>query len=544
MSNRVHVVCTDLTVDSGGAINVDGKGYAAGYGPGAGPAAGFGGGYGGQGQNPGMKPGGAPYGSAQAPLAPGSGGFSTGGTAGGGAVRIEAQGAVTVNGEITADTSGNVAAPGSGGGIYITCETFAGSGGTVSAEGGYPFYSSGNGGGGGGRIAVDYDTVAQAGEPVPDVTFSVAPGKRLNDSQYKFRGDLGTLYLPDMQWLTETIPHSGRLVTPGFTSWSASSLIVQGWVRFPAEDFDLTVSGDVVVDGLHARLDMGEEQWANRAAFNNWCNPTNGPTLTVGGDLTLVNSGTLSIHSGATNGVPEDYGALVDVAGTLSVGANSWVKPFSHPIDGGSALFRLDSLTIASASGFDAGGRGWAGGYFGLGYGPGAGLNTKDGAGYGGLGHRPGGVLSGSTYGSADKPLLPGSGGSCTTAKAGNGGGVVWIEAGAVTLDGTIRVDGMADGSIEHRVGGGTAGGSGGSIYLLCDTISGSGSLTARGGYSTASTSGVGGGGRIAVWFGEDLTGGAVTTDVTGGVCPYGTADSGTVVWSAAPPRGTVLRVR
>ncbi len=570
MSNRVSIVCSNLTVLQGGKINVDGKGYAVGNGPGKGLAAAQGGGHGGQGHTDSGFPGGAPYGSAETPAHPGSGGF-TGGGAGGGAIRIAALGHVVVNGTLTVPALSakglDTNPPGSGGSVWITCATFAGTNGVVSADGGNPSYSSGNGGGGG-RIAVQYDTDAQALLPLPSVVFTACAGKRLNaNHQYKFRGDLGTLWLPDTQWLGTTIPHSGRLVIPGFTSWTSPSLTVKGWIRFPGEGFALTVPGNVVVDGPHARLDIGEEQWANRSIFNHHCNPTAGPTLSVGGNLSLINNGHLSVHSGATNGVPRDYGALVEVAGTFSVGAYSWVIPTSHPTDGGSVLFRLKDLSIAkgvivSDTGFNANGVGWPGMLNGAGYGFGAAPTKSHGAGHGGLGRTTAYAPSGNLYGSAARPLLPGSGGSgnSATVKGGNGGGVVRIEAsGTVTLEGTIKANAKSDGMLQSqdplaydedtvgRVGSDTAGGSGGSVCLLCRTITGAGAITAKGGMSTSSTSGTGGGGRIAVWFRNDTTSGAVTPDVSGGKDsrnPPNQADSGTVVWQNLPASGTMIQVR
>ena len=554
MSNRVWLVCSNLFIAASASINANGKGYTGGAGPGSGTAVGQGGGYGGQGQTAGGIPGGAPYGSAETPVEPGSGGFGVG--VGGGAVRVDAQGLITVNGTITANANGSVDAPGSGGAIYITCKTFAGTNGIVSADGGSPLNSSTRGGGGGGRIAIRYAPALQTNLPVPGVTFSAAAGKRANNAPpgqapNAYRGDLGTLYLTDASWLTETIPHSGRLIIPSFTSWCVSQLTVtNGWIRFSGEDFRLTVTNDAQIIGWYARLDLGAAPWTNRAAFNNYCNPTVGPTLTVGGDLILTNEGSLFVHSGVTNGVPRDYGALVSVGGTMTVGASSWIVPISHPTDGGSVFFQVRHLVISGINGgFDASGRGWAGGYQTNGYGLGGGLSTgtvtSAGGGYGGLGRNSKNLPSGATYGSSNAPVAPGSGGGYTGGKAGNGGGVVRVEAaGTVTLNGTIKADAMSDGSIFSSVSAGGA--SGGGIYITCrDITSTNGFLSAKGGPSTSSNTGVGGGGRIAVWFWRsDTTGATVSNSVAGGTSPTVTADVGTVVWKKLPARGTLIELR
>ena len=179
MSNRVSFVVKDITID--GTIDVAGKGYFRGQrsdlGPavyGQGPGGGYGnvnsgggggGGYGGRGGK------GNPstywsytYGSATNPVGPGSGGGvgadhrPTSSGDGGGAVRINSSGTVTLNGTINADgvnCNGDWGGGGSGGAIWINCRYFTGLSGTnMMARGGSAY--GGGGGGGGGRIAVLY----------------------------------------------------------------------------------------------------------------------------------------------------------------------------------------------------------------------------------------------------------------------------------------------------------------------------------------------------------------------------------------------------
>jgi len=175
---------TDLTIQAGGTINVDGRGYAAGsgwasgYGPGAGSSSGQyspggGGAYGGNGGNgDGTGAGGSAYGSFTQPSELGSGGAggasATGGS-GGGLVVLNVADTLNVSGVVTADGLAGGAAVGvrggagggAGGGIYIRTKNWSGNG-TLSASGGNGgddneccFYREG-GGGGGGRIAVYY----------------------------------------------------------------------------------------------------------------------------------------------------------------------------------------------------------------------------------------------------------------------------------------------------------------------------------------------------------------------------------------------------
>ena len=93
-------------------------------------------------------PTGFTYGSITTPTNSGSGG--NGGGLGGGAVRLAVDGAVLVNGTISADgvESGDQRG-GAGGSVYLTSGTLSGTG-TIRADGASVFYGSG----GGGRVSV------------------------------------------------------------------------------------------------------------------------------------------------------------------------------------------------------------------------------------------------------------------------------------------------------------------------------------------------------------------------------------------------------
>ncbi len=162
-TNLDLVVLKNALVAAGGAIAVDGKGFSQGNGPGAGQsigAFGSGAGYGGLGGASATAPGGTNYGSAQQPGDRGSGGglgWGTpfGGSEGGGAIRLNVGGTLTVDGQLSAngnmglqDDSGG----GSGGSIWVTAGALAGNG-QLSADGGEGELSGG-GGGAGGRIAL------------------------------------------------------------------------------------------------------------------------------------------------------------------------------------------------------------------------------------------------------------------------------------------------------------------------------------------------------------------------------------------------------
>ncbi len=163
-SNLDLVVLNNLDVAAGGAIAVDANGFAQASGPGAGQSvggSGSGAGYGGLGgASATAAPGGTNYGSAQLPVDMGSGGgFGSGplygGSEGGGAIRLNVGGVLTVDGQLSAngdwgfqDNSGG----GSGGSIWVTAGTLVGNG-QITADGG-DGELFGGGGGAGGRIAI------------------------------------------------------------------------------------------------------------------------------------------------------------------------------------------------------------------------------------------------------------------------------------------------------------------------------------------------------------------------------------------------------
>ena len=165
------VLMQATTIAAGGGFNADRAGFlgrggtanaGAQYGPGKG-GSGSGGSYGGSGG--GSAPG-PLYGTGDPtrPFQPGSGGgsgnnvnfFYHGGT-GGGLIRMDVRGALTLDGELRANggNAGYYAGAGSGGGIYVQCYRLLGAAsGKIWAKGGNGYNTESGGPGGGGRIAV------------------------------------------------------------------------------------------------------------------------------------------------------------------------------------------------------------------------------------------------------------------------------------------------------------------------------------------------------------------------------------------------------
>jgi hypothetical protein len=584
MSNNVYLVCTNLTLDPGGRIDANGRGFqggltaGAGNGPGKGPAWGTGAGHGGYG---GHRPasafalGGAPYDAANAPALPGSGAgdsFSVGqaGGSGGGAVRIDARsGTVTLHGTISAQGGNGTAAyagGGAGGSVWIVCRILAGTGGLVSVAGGS---ASGNanwaGGGGGGRIAVLYNTADQVVAGKPAIRFSAAHGANGAGNPASY-GTPGTLYFPDASLLEGAwFPHAGQLLLES-REWKPASLTLSNnWVSFPMERFNLTVSNEVLIAGTASRLDIGGDTFWRTVTIDASAFPpffysatTSPPTLHVGGSLTITNGGKLYVHGGITNIGNTNYGALVSVTGDLVVAGNSLLVSRSHPSNGGSPLFRVQNLVVltnglisAAAAGFCGGdplagdpaygpGRSTAGA---AGGGPAGGWGA--GAGYGGQGcTNSSGFGGGPTYGSSNAPCDPGSGGRGYGDRSGFGGGVIRVEALK-----TIRIDGTVNAKGGYGWNSWSGGGSGGGIYLRCARFTGNpgGSLSAAGGdgEGKAKACSAGGGGRIAIWRITDAFQGAVNVDSGSapGFVPIN--GSGTIVWGQlSGASGTVIVIR
>jgi hypothetical protein len=548
-SNRIRIACTNLLIETGGEINADGKGYLVANGPGKAPSSGAsnnngGGGHGGRGgdetQTTTSGGAGVEYGSTNAPMAPGSGGarwasspYPTTNGCGGGAIRIEAAN-VTVNGAVLA--RGVIGAPydggGAGGSVYITCSVFAGTNGVIRVDGGNGGANYGGGGAGGGRIALSYTTLAND----PSVRFSASAGPlfTLNPA------GMGTLHLPDAGLITAStigrLFDGVRLIVPGWNAWAPDSLLLtSNSVCLGESGFTLTVTNDVVIQS-NGWLTVGgkalSSRWALGSGGRGATNPvvsvggslllagstlTLGglegdslPSLTVGGSLVLTNAGAmpgyLVVNGGWTNPAAGlTNGALLSVAGSMLIGTNSWMTPVSHPTNGGSPLLRSGSLTIQRGGGINADFNGFRV-YPTVAYGPGAGISSGNRAGggsYGGPGGKgsSAGAFAGPTYGHAHYPVDPGSPGAFGyTADPGRGfgGGLIRIESGDVTINGTLS----ASGSNSVNMYGG--GGSGGGIFILCDSFSGAGSgvMRANGGNAHAVNSGAGGGGRVGVAVG------------------------------------------
>jgi hypothetical protein len=142
----------------------------------------------------------------------------------------------------------------------------------------------------------------------------------------------------------------------------------------------------------------------------------------------------------------------------------------------------------------------------------GIGSNSNKGAsggGHGGSGGQGAGQPTvGPAYGDLYQPYLLGSSGGTgiteDVAHGGRGGGIFWLNVTEhIHIDGTISANG-GEGLVPHA-----GGGSGGSVWIHCELVTGYGKVTAYGGagHTHSRTPGGGGaGGRVSMYFGKNET--------------------------------------
>ncbi|MDU0460473.1 MAG: Ig-like domain-containing protein [Geobacteraceae bacterium] len=530
-SERLELVVTGgLSIDGTSRIDVSARGYLGGYqgGNGAvgrtygntvtgGSAGGSGGSYGGYG---GYYSGtiNAVYGDLANPNESGSGGGTEYGTYvsgnGGGLVRIKA-GSLALVGNILADGgNGNyVGGGGSGGGIRIDAGALSGSG-YIYARGGWADNS--RGGGGGGRIAIYYGTMDLPSGNV------IASGAGTG-----YNGGAGTVYLKSTATGLDHLIVDNRNTDAGegstilrslgsgvVSAVTADTLTASGatWapgslkgMRFAPDASRSSLFTVIDNDATSLRIDPLEgdltQATANGLSYSGVYSFTKVSVLGKGrlssldrfviADELLLDGSTLVANEVTANKVTLKGGGLL----------SHWRTTLNQ-------TYRLDlnvttDLNIESGSRIDVSGRGYLGAYqSGNGTVGRTNGNTVtggsaggSGGSYGGYGGYYAGVVN-AVYGDPTNPNESGSGGGTEygTYVSGNGGGLVRVKAGTLTLAGNI----LADGGNGNYVGGG---GSGGGIRIDVGALSGAGYIYARGGWADNNRGG-GGGGRIAIYYG------------------------------------------
>ncbi len=277
---------------------------------------------------------------------------------------------------------------------------------------------------------------------------------------------------------------------------------------------DLLVDQPRTVKAIFNSTTPQVRTWTNGGGDGDWFNDNNWNPAGVPGpaDQAVINSGTcvldeearvdtLELGSSAvliqSNAGPRLAATVMTISGT--------VRP-AGPVTNTANLSRIwlvaTNFFLASTGKLDADGRGYNVTNQ-ISYGPGAGIpDNARGAGgsYGGKGGNSGSSsagVSGTNYGSASEPLDLGSAGTYGhydfVYGGGAGGGAIRIEAGQAVLNGTVS----ANGALGRDYGGG---GSGGSVWLTCGSLAATGGvIQANGGRPNDTSSGHGGGGRIAI---------------------------------------------
>ena len=433
----VLTVTGNVTIASDAAISVDGRGYpfAGNSGPGAGVRgdwSGTGAGHGGLGGGSATGyAGGSHYGSVLQPTGLGSqggGGSGGDGAAGGGAIRLQVGGTLDLQGRISAN--GLSAAPdnaggGSGGSIWITTATLAGTG-SIQANGGHGEWVDG-GGGAGGRIALYY-TQSQFTGPV---TAQGGSGSRRAGAGSVYRKRVGD----SVGELTVANGDNWGNYTPISTPEAFRLTIANRAVCYPESPLTvarLTMPGEAVLTHLTGQSNL---------------------TLHVTGDAALGAGAQLTVDGrGYPLGDDPGPGAGNRADWSGSGGGHGGLGGWSRSGAAGGAHYGslLEPTTFGSQGGHANGGRGTAGG--------GAVRLVVD------------GNLT------LDGRLSAEGAGSPPDNAGGGAGGSLWLTVGTLSGNGVIS----ANGGPGEWVDGG--GGSGGRIAIYYTTKTYAGTLTATGG--------------------------------------------------------------
>ncbi len=473
---KLDLSFNNLTVNSGGFINTDNRGYTTAQGPGGSPTgAGSYAGYGTDGNS-------TVYGSITAPVNLGSGGS---GHPGAGAMKLSILGNLVNNGSITSSATNSTCGNGggSGGSVWIDftggSSTLSGSG-TIATNGnpnagGFGCGGTYRAGGSGGRIALTGYTSNTLSGAVQSLSTSTVG-----------TGAAGTIFRRSTADTSGHLEITASNPPNNYTPLGPTSTYNSISINSNALTSILSGSNIALASG-------GTFTLTASTSLNNLGNlTTTGATLSISGTFTqastvLQNWGTVTINSG----------------GILTHAVNTVAKTSNVNIQAG-------SLTINTGGFIDVNGRGFSGGAVNTnGNGTGAGLlggavSAGGGASYGGVGTAGGGANGGATgmsYGSNVNPLDLGSGGGGGVSGAGgSGGGQINIAVlGTFINNGIVRANGT-NGTAGAYGGGG---GSGGSIRIITNNyVCSTGSLSATGGSGAGVTAigGNGGGGRAAFY--------------------------------------------
>jgi RHS repeat-associated protein/uncharacterized repeat protein (TIGR01451 family) len=481
--------------DGGGGVNVNGAG--GNYGGGATNAQY----YSSSGNPAGSGLAGLTYGTSELRrlyLGSGGGGGNAGsyGGDGGGIIWMDVD-QLTVTGTIQANGGGGSGGSwgsggGSGGSVHLHVDSATIGNEQVAALGGSRFCANGCGGyGGTGRIRIDYTTYL-SGTTAPGALVVQADGGSDVDIE-------DTLYVDETRTALSSSVTANDTVLPVADSveFAPGDEVLIIVMRGPEAGLYETKIVTAVVPGLltlSSGLDYTYDTAANKVMVQR---------VPYYDNIVIENGGLLTAHDwdGTTGGVVFFRAMTV----TVQTGGRIAADGLGYR-GGGSWGNRSEGYQGESISGM--------GGLGGYGYGTnqpnvgGGGVHVSGAGGnYAGgatnaqfySGSPSGTGLAGLTYGTADLQRLylgSGGGGGNAGSYGGDGGGIVFVDATWLTVDGTIESDALAGSGGSW----GSGGGAGGSIYLRASWLDlGTNRVTALGGarYCGSGCGGFGGLGRI-----------------------------------------------
>jgi len=274
---------------------------------------------------------------------------------------------------------------------------------------------------------------------------------------------------------------------------------------------------------------------------------TNAPILNLSAGAVTVNSLSVGSSATSVVTVSNgdiDTKKLI-VTGDVTIGASGTL---THTANSSAETHRLSlqvggNMTIVSGGSISINSKGYTG-TSGNGRGPGAGgggdINQRgSGGGHGGKGASTTTHAGGTTYDSITQPAMIGSsGGTCSRAAYGGAGGgaAKIVVGGTLTLEGALTA--VGGNGITDKCSGG---GSGGAIWVVAGNLTGAGSINANGGTSynndLTSASG-GGGGRIAIEYTTSSFSGAITAF---GKTGYAYGGAGTIYLKQGTNNGDLI---
>ncbi len=438
LDNRLDLTITNnLTVDATSRVDVNGKGYGPATGPGAGMDNNFnpsGGGHGGLGGDGYYQAGGVSYGELLDPILCGSGGGNgsghnpTNGGAGGGVIRLDVGGVLTVAGQLTADGESRLASGGAGGSIHVTAGTLAGNG-SITANGGSAGYHL-SGAGGGGRVALYFGSSTFSGGLTALGGFSTGANS----------GGAGTLYTKA-------------------NSQSVGDLLLDNTGRTNAMETPITtpVAYRLTLTNVTAYATNSLTLTALRVSTNGLLtHPFQGPRLQV-----LV-QGNAVVEAGGAIGADKRGYPLKTGPGAGAGSGGMWGQPGSgagHGGPGGAAWYTAGGLTYGSATEP-------------VDFGSGGGGNNEAGP------NRGGGAIQLTVTGTlALNGRISANADAATASYDGGGsGGSTWLTASRLTGTGSITANGQVAGY------GGSGSGGGGRIAIYTGVNEFAGAVAASGG--------------------------------------------------------------